>query len=188
MSEVKIPRQEAVEAGLAAGTMLDAPQLDWLYYLARTAPDGPAVEVGVWKGGSILCWARSRVGRGAFYAVDSWYGKQESKVRDRFLANRKASGLRITLRSQEGYVAAEHFHDGTVAFCFIDACHDEDGIGKDLPAWVPKIAPGGVLAFHDYGTHKCPAVKKVVDAWQAEARWEPLGIVGSAIAFRRPTA
>jgi predicted O-methyltransferase YrrM len=184
-------RQTAVEIGLSMGTMLDAPQLDWLYYLARQAPDGPAVEVGVWKGGSILCWARARRERGPIHAVDNFYDHREhrpgaDKRRETFHRNRHASGLDITVWEQMSYEAAANFEDDSLAFCFIDADHDESGITKDVPAWVPKIKPGGIIVFHDYGTWKCPAVVEAVDAWQARDPWERLGMVGSAIAFRRP--
>lgn len=184
-------RAAAVAIGLKVGTMLDAPQLDWLYWLARQAPDGPAVEVGVWKGGSIVCWGRARKERGPLHAVDNFYAHLEErpgadKVRATFKRNAKASGLDITLWEQMGHEAAANFEDVSVAFCFIDADHGEEGITKDLPAWVPKIKPGGVLVCHDYATWKCPAVERTVDEWHAAEKWERLGLVGSAIAFRRP--
>lgn len=182
-----IPRASAVAAGLKAGTMLDAPQLDWLYYLARTAPDGPAVEVGVWKGGALVCWSRARKDRGPITAVDNFYAHLEErpgadKTRAAFLRNTKA--LDVTLLEVPAHEGAEAFEDGEVAFCFIDADHEE-GIKLDAPAWAPKIMPGGILVFHDYATWKCPAVTETVDAWHASSGWEKLGLVGSAIAFRR---
>src|SRR5687767_9574745 len=107
------------------GTMLDAPQLDWLYYLARLAPEGPAVEVGVWKGGSIVCWGQVRRDRGSIHAVDTWYGNPDSETRRKFVRNASASGLAIDLIELPGHEAAARFEDGSVAFCFIDACHDD---------------------------------------------------------------
>lgn len=184
-----IMRRSSVEIGLTVGTMLDAPQLDWLYYLARLAPSGPAVEVGVWKGGSIICWARARRGRGSVHAVDTWYGDAKSETRRKFLRNAGASGLGIELIELAGHQAAALFHDGTVAFCFIDADHGEGGITRDLPAWVPKIMPGGILAFHDFRVWKpTVVVEREVNAWQARDPWEKMGLVGSAIAFRCPAA
>lgn len=179
----------AVERGLDAGTMLDAPQLDWLYYLARSAPDGPAVEVGVAKGGSVLCWSMARDGRGDVYAVDSFYGNRESATRERFLANVESTN--IVLLEEDSTRAAESFVDGDVAFVFIDACHDESpGIADDWRAWLPKVAVGGYIVAHDYGTVKCPAVSSVIDSWwNGQARyggaWLRKGVVGSAIAFQR---
>ena len=74
-----------------------------------------------------------------------------------------------------------------LAFCFIDADHGEQGIPRDIQVWPQKMAPGGVLVFHDYGVWKpTVAVKRVVDEWQAEACWEFLGSCRSAYAFRRP--
>lgn len=182
-----VMRKAAVEIGLVVGTMLDAPQLDWLYYLARLAPNGPGVEVGVWKGGSVMCWARARRGRGTVHAVDTWYGNPDSEVRQKFVQRVGFSGLGVELLELPGHEAAERFDDSSVAFCFIDADHGEGGITRDLPAWAPKIKPGGVLVFHDYRVWKpTVVVEREVDAWQARDPWERLGLVGSAIAFRRP--
>jgi predicted O-methyltransferase YrrM len=183
-----IPRAAAVAAGLKAGTMLDAPQLDWLYYLARTAPDGPAVEVGVWKGGALVCWSRARKDRGQLHAVDNFYAHLEErpgadKTREKFLRNTKA--LDVTLLEVQAHEGADAFDDGEVGFCFIDADHEE-GIKLDLPAWAPKIMPGGIIVFHDYQAYKCPEVTKTVDEWHATEPWERLGLVGSAVAFRKP--
>jgi predicted O-methyltransferase YrrM len=38
---------------------------------------------------------------------------------------------------------------------FIDADHGYDAVRQDLLSWAPKIAPGGVLAFHD--SRRCAA-------------------------------
>ena len=36
-----------------------------------------------------------------------------------------------------------------VAWCFVDACHCYACVSKDIAAWAPRIAPGGMLVFHD---------------------------------------
>jgi hypothetical protein len=54
------------------------------------------------------------------------------------------------LFTQDSTEAAKRFEDGSVDFCFIDACHDEAKVRADINAWLPKIRKGGVLAGHDY--------------------------------------
>ena len=78
---------------------------------------------------------------------------------------------------------AENLPD--LAFCFIDADHAEEPFGKDLSAYVRKMLPGGIIAFHDYEPDRF-AVKPLVDEWWNVAQWECLGLVDSLIAFRRP--
>jgi predicted O-methyltransferase YrrM len=46
--------------------------------------------------------------------------------------------------------AAAQFDDQTFEYVFIDADHAKPAITADITAWLPKLAPGGVLAGHDY--------------------------------------
>lgn len=183
---------EAIERAKEAGTMLynrkaicpddkRDQELRNLYRFAMIAPDGPAVEVGTWKGGGLVCWAPVREGRGPVYAVDN----NSSKVNQICEANIEKFGLDVTFLGMGSIEAAKIVPDG-LAFCFIDANHAE-GIGRDVPVWTKKMAPGGIIIYHDYGTRKCPMVKAAVDAWAAEARWKFLGQCGSSRAYMRPS-
>jgi thiamine phosphate synthase YjbQ (UPF0047 family) len=55
--------------------------------------------------------------------------------------------------------AAESFKDHTLAAIFIDAAHDQVSVLQDIAAWLPKLAPGGIIAGHDYDH---PEVKRAV--------------------------
>jgi len=199
------PKLAAVKLAMSVGGMLDETQIDFLYDLAEQAPDGSACEVGVWKGRSFVGWAQARKGRGPLIAVDWWYqdqavtevldtehpGKSPAQIgnerKTSFIATLAALGLADNTRVIQAlsWDAPAQIHE-PLAFCFIDACHDKHAILRDTAAWPPIIMPGGIIAYHDYGTWKCPAIKTCVDNWQAAAQWEPLGVVGSTIAFRRP--
>ena len=176
-------RDEAVQRGIAAKAMIydvarvDDTQLYWVYDLAAMAPDGIAVECGVHYGGSLLCWAEAREGRGEIVAVDS-------KFRPGFHMHLERYGFHPRLLQVLSWDAPAAIGE-QVAFVFLDACHSEP-FAQDIAAWPDAIVPGGILAIHDYGTWKSPVVKREVDAWQAVAQWEYLGIVGALIAFRRP--
>ncbi len=154
-------------------------QLAWLWCLAQIAPDGIAVECGVAHGGSLACWAAARVGRGPIVGVDV---KFRQGVRERL----DAYGYGITYLEMPSWDGANKVKQ-SVAFAFIDSDHSEAGVPRDIAVWPDKIAPGGILAFHDYDVWKpVVVVKKYVDEWQARARWHPLGQIGALIAFRRP--
>jgi predicted O-methyltransferase YrrM len=154
-------------------------QLAWIWCLAQVAPDGPAVECGVAHGGSVACWAAAREGRGPIYAVDL---KFRAGCRERWVGyGYQIASLELASWDAPAKIA------GQVAFAFIDAEHGESGFPKDIAIWPSKMAPGGVLAFHDYGVWKPNVVvKEYVDRWQAQAKWEYLGLIGALIAFRRP--
>jgi len=181
-------REQAVQTGIKANAMLydknrkEAKQLYFLYDLAMMAVDGKGVEVGAYQGGSIACWGMAKPRK--IYAIDNW--ATHSKA-NKFRLEKNTQHLDVTLIECPSYEGAKYFEDNSIAFCFIDADHRLSGIGRDILVWPQKIMEGGVIAFHDYGApKKVIAVKCVVDCWQAENKWECLGVVGSTIAFRKP--
>lgn len=46
---------------------------------------------------------------------------------------------------------------------FLDAMHTYEDVKADIDRWWPRVWPGGLMAFHDYGHHDFPGVKKAVD-------------------------
>jgi hypothetical protein len=106
------------------------------------------------------------------YAVDLWdqvnsktdYDRKiEPTVWNEFLARIEREGVagHIRILKKESVPAAANFKDRSVGFVFIDANHDKAHVTADIQAWLPKIAPGGILAGHDYG-EPC-GVKEAVD-------------------------
>ena len=176
-----IPREEAVRRGMAClgrGHMLPE-ELAWLWDLAAKAPNGPAVEIGVLCGRSIVAWSGARYERGPVWASDI-------VDRGELRLNLAALPYRVEVAIAPSWEAAAMVPDG-LAFCFIDADHGIDGIPKDILPWTAKIRPGGIVVFHDYGVWKpTVVVKRYVDLWQKFAKWEELGAVRSAQAYRRP--
>lgn len=176
-----LTREESVGVGLSVGTMLGREQLAFLWDLAKEAPDGPAAEVGIWWGGSLVSWSYARDGRGPVFGMDKAV-KPEVRTAVEYLKRP------ITLVECDSWDGPAHIQT-PLAFCFIDAGHGAGEVDRDVPAWLPHIMPGGIVAFDDYNYNKPTVlVKKVVDEWQAMAKWElmPPGIVYSTIAFRRP--
>ncbi len=49
-------------------------------------------------------------------------------------------------------------------FIFIDGDHSAEGVKADIEEALPLLAPGGLMAFHDYGRPTDPGVKEMVDA------------------------
>ena len=177
-----IKRTNAIQQAMTLRGMLDESQLYFLYDLAEKAVDGTAVECGVLYGRSLAAWAPKRKGRGEIVAVDCW--QRGDKQHQAFLFNMTQLQMQCRTISGNSWEVADQV--GPTAFCFIDACHGPEGIGRDVPVWTAKIVAGGIIAFHDYGTWKCPAVKEAVDRWQKVARWEEMGLVGATMAYRRP--
>lgn len=181
--------RHAVALGAQCESMLDVPQLTWLFALASLAPDGPSCEIGTYKGGSLVCWGQARKGRGAIYAVDS-FGPDGKWARafEHYQHHLELSSLteHVTTIRKSSLEGVKDVPDD-LAFVFIDADHADTGIPHDVVVWPPKVAPGGIIVFHDYVSSKATAaVGYSVDAWHEITNWYDLGMIGSAKAFQRP--
>lgn len=72
----------------------------------------------------------------------------------------------------------------SVDFLFIDGDHSEPGVIGDIQEWMRHVKPGGVVAFHDYGSNNWPAVKQTVDRLVA-GDLECIAHEDTLIAFRK---
>jgi predicted O-methyltransferase YrrM len=81
--------------------------------------------------------------------------------RERYLAliPRSARG-RIELRAEPAERAGAE--PGSVGFLFIDCAHDRETTRDAFRAWEPAVAPGGVVAFHDYDHPDWPGVREAI--------------------------
>lgn len=181
--------ETAIQRAIESGSMLynhkrNCPddqrdrELRFIYHLAQIAPDGTGVEIGAFAGGTVACWATARMGRGSVVAVDI-------QLPEIIRANLSRYGIIYLGLSMPSGDAAAYLVE-PVAFCFIDGDHSEEGIMTDLELWPLRLMPGGIVAFHDYGSDHEPAIKAAVDEWQEAMNWELIGKVGTLIGFRRP--
>ena len=132
------------------------------------------VEIGVWKGGSVMTMARRIRELGldaAVIAVDTWLGAWDHWLQSEwfghlafdggyptlyrtFAANIAAAGLTdIVVPLPLDSVNAAHVIKarGVVAdVVHIDGGHDFEAVAGDLAQWWPILRPGGILIGDDY--------------------------------------
>jgi glycosyltransferase involved in cell wall biosynthesis/predicted O-methyltransferase YrrM len=147
------------------------------------------VEVGVWKGASVIFMAsllREMAADGVVIAVDTYLGSWEHWLNLEWRAALELdAGYPTLFRTFQRNVVAAGVADYVVPLpldsanaaslldrtrisadvIHIDAAHDYGSVLADLKAWWPRLLPGGVLIADDYDEDGkyWPSVKKAVD-------------------------
>jgi len=158
----------------------------WLVELIDEVRPRVALEMGVWKGASVVRMA-TRMQElqidGVVIAVDTWLGSTEHWINDRedlaieggrpalqrkFMNNVVARGLTdyvvpLPLDSLNAAHLLARVGIG-LDLMHLDGGHDHAVVSADLQAWWPLIRPGGVLLGDDYYPDGAwPGVKRAFD-------------------------
>jgi predicted O-methyltransferase YrrM len=122
-----------------------------------------AVEVGVYEGVTSAAMAGTLSPTGTLYLVDPytlgarlerWLGLSfTSHVARRSVRPWRQRVRFVRATSLEAARSLDLHRPADLVF--VDADHGYEAVRDDLRAWSPKLAPGGVLAFHD--SRRCPA-------------------------------
>ncbi len=144
-------------------------------------PAGDLIEVGVWRGGTGVLIARQcqLAGiEGQVYLCDTFKGVVKAGSRDgAYTGGEHADTNQKAVLELIGSVGVDHVHilegifpddtghkvnDRVFRFCHIDV--DVYESAKDILNWVwPRLVPGGVVVFDDYGFHSCVGITRLVN-------------------------
>ncbi len=172
----------------------DMPDIDgWLRpeegaALAELARGKRVLEVGSYLGLSTVCLARTAE---SVVSVDPHDGRG-TEVRQDTLPGLVANLERYRVGSNvhiSPYVFGESHASAYAPFdlIFIDAAHDEASVADDIARALPLLAPGGLIAFHDYHSPVDPGVTAAVDALIGSGG-TLLNVVGSLAVVRPPAS
>ena len=89
--------------------------------------------------------------------------------RDRYLALAPAARERIELVDAPGEQGLGA-HPGPVDLVFVDGSHERERTIATFAAWRDALAPGGAIAFHDYGNPQYPGVGDAIRELGLEGR------------------
>lgn len=135
-----------------------AGHLPFAAWLARSVAPALFVELGTHTGNSYFafCQTVSQAGLPTrCYAVDTWQGDEQAGAygEDVFQQvcahNQQHYGEFSNLLRMTFDEAVDSFSDGSIDLLHIDGLHTYDAVRHDFETWLPKLAPGAVVLFHD---------------------------------------
>lgn len=159
------------------------PDPAWSRRQAEAIRNGAIVEIGVWKGASLIpILDICRVNNTRVWAVDIWlredgsppplppchYGHPSWPLSperfEAFMENLRAAGHAdlVTVVRDSSAGAAARFDDGFFDMIYIDACHQYECVKTDILSWLPKLKPGGLIAGDDFN-RRHPGVVRAVE-------------------------
>ena len=116
------------------------------------------VELGTHTGASYFAFCQSVAEAGLTtecYAVDTWHGDEHAgQYGEEIFSQVSAhncehySGFSHLLRMSFDD-AATFFADESIELLHIDGLHTYEAVRHDFETWLPKLAPGAVVLFHD---------------------------------------
>lgn len=145
----------------------------WQLYLLANALHAGAhvVNIGVEHGASMACLHQGNP-RAKLVGVDL----DNSKWQQPFTAQ---------LLTSDSAAAGRAYAGPKVDLIFIDGDHTHAGCKADIDAWLPHMAAGSIVAFHDSGAPQCEGVNRAIDEWHAGAAgWVELPRAGTIRAFK----
>ncbi|MDO8412890.1 MAG: class I SAM-dependent methyltransferase [Gallionellaceae bacterium] len=132
--------------------------LPFAAWVIREVAPNIFVELGTHSGNSYFTFCQSVVEAGIStkcYAVDTWQGDEHSgQYNEEIFAKVKAhhqehyAGFSQLLRMTFDN-AASYFTDESIELLHIDGLHTYEAVRHDFETWLPKLAPGAVVMFHD---------------------------------------
>ena len=174
---------QSVYSTIRRNTFVDIWRCHELWSLVGELRDVPGaiLEVGVWRGGTGALLAARAAGLGlqdTVYLCDTWTGVAKAGEVDTYYHDGKHDDAsremvedlisRLGLSNVELLQGVfpddtgDEIPDGTFRLCHCDVDVYESARGVLEWVW-PRLAPGGVVVFDDYGFPACPGVTKLVD-------------------------
>jgi O-methyltransferase len=186
---------------------LDGNRLFQLWHLMSRAPEGGAViEVGVWRGGSgalIARQAQRTHSAATVYLCDTFEGMPnvDPKLDPFFRGGEGAdtgvtmvNGLLVSLGLTNVKIVSGIFPGSftdqvdAVSFAHVDV--DVYRSCRETFEWIwPRLVPGGIVVFDDYGYHGTPGmtlcINEIVEERESDLEWMPIPPM-QAVIFKIP--
>lgn len=131
--------------------------------LWRLAEGKRVLEIGSYCGCSTICLAQSAA---SVLSVDPHNGSGTPAPMETFTAfqqNVERYGVSEKVTAHIGTLADDDLPAGEFDVIFIDGLHDAESVREDIRLALLRLAPGGLLAFHDYEASEHPGIAVAVN-------------------------
>lgn len=150
--------------------------------LAHLAKGKRVLEIGSYAGLSTIIMARAAESVTALDYFDGRGTPTPGDTRQAFDTNIKRYGVADKVTA----LSPDEFTGGEFDLIFVDGAHDLESVEADIAKARNWLAPGGLMAFHDYGEPMHPGVREAIEAFVSDGA-EILSI-HDTIAVVRPPA
>ncbi len=154
-------------------TLVDTKRCYFLYQLAKSKKEGNFCEVGVYRGGSARILAE---GGRPLYLFDTFTGLPEVLAVDTH--HKKGDFADVSLEKVKEFLknfdvkiyqgifpnTSDPIKDKTFSLVHIDVDIYKSALDC-CEFFYPRMLPGGIMVFDDYGFPGCPGAKKAIDEY-----------------------
>jgi predicted O-methyltransferase YrrM len=168
-----------------------------LWDAASRVPDGgQIVEIGSFRGRSMIVLARSATQAGTIVAIDPHAGNdrgpqeisgyQDAAAADHeaFSRNLTQAGVRDRVTHVRAFSSAAHAEvSGQVDLLYIDGAHRYGPARADIRDWGARVVPGGTMLIHD-SFSSIGVTLAILRELVPSRRWRYVGRSGSLTEYR----
>lgn len=129
------------------------------YDLVRNIQPRTIVELGSHYGCSLFCFAQAvKDGKldTKISGIDTWEGDEQAGFYGEEILNlvkkikqERFPEIPVQLIRKRFKQALSDFEDETIDLIHIDGLHTYAAVKEDFETWLPKLAPNGIMLFHD---------------------------------------
>jgi SAM-dependent methyltransferase len=156
--------------------------------LAELAAGKRVLEIGSYFGLSTVCLARTAAHVTAIDPHDGRGTHVPQSTIGRMKLNLARYGVSAKVQIRQATAAEAHASMNGDAFdlIFIDGAHDRESVAADIDIARQRLAPGGLIAFHDYRSDADPGATAAIDDL-LQSGGELVSLVESLAVVRPPS-
>lgn len=188
------PEFRRLYEGIEPHTVVSPDRCYMLYALARYASrlDGDFAECGVYKGGTALLLSRiltSPPAKKDLFLFDSFEGLPDASAADNYYKGGEFSSTSAedvasllsgfkTAQIRKGWIpdTFKGLENNRFAFVHVDVDLYQSALDCCSFFW-PRLVPGGVMLFDEYGFPSARGEKEAVDEWFAGQQDQPISLI-----------